>query len=151
MKKIIRAVTFVTFASLPLLSHAEDQNIQATIEVIAPLTLVQTSALDFGTIFSDSTTNVVVATTDAGAAAFNITGHDGDSVNITHDNTATMTHSTTSDTISVTGITTDLTTALLSTSPTEVKVGGTADIVNASSPLVVGTYTGTFNVSVVYQ
>lgn len=151
MRKLMRKLAFVALTIMPSLAQAEVGSIQATIEIIPPLAIAQTSPLDFGTIFSDRTTDVVVATTDGGAAAFTITGHDGTTTDITTETTATLTHTTDgTKTIPIIGINLNNASIVLN-GATEVKAGGTADIDNAVGALTVGNYTGSFNVTVVYQ
>lgn len=151
MHKSIRKLAFVTLAIMPSLAQAEVGSIQATIEIIPPLSISQTSSLDFGTIFSDRTTDVIVATTDGGAAAFTVSGHDGLTVDVSTEATTTLTHTTDgTKTIPVVGINLNNASVVLN-GATEVKAGGTADIDNATGALTVGNYTGSFNVTVVYQ
>ena len=146
--KTLKNIALVSLIAAAPSVMAASGTFGSSISVLAPVAISKTADLDFGTIYTDQTTNVTVATADAGAAAFNITGESGKTVDVSVDASVAMTDG--ANTINVISIAPDLASPTLTAGTTVVKIGGVADIASAGS-LVAGSYSGSVNITVAYQ
>ncbi|PKF78480.1 hypothetical protein CW749_15485 [Vibrio sp. vnigr-6D03] len=147
--KFIKKLALISLAAVAPSAMAVTDTFNSSINVLEPVSISKTNDLDFGSIFTDQATNVTVAAADAGAAAFTITGTSGSTVDVTVDTTATMGDGN-GNSIAVNSIAPDNASPALTGGTATVKIGGVADIVGAGT-LVAGNYSGTVNITVVYQ
>ncbi|BDU38263.1 conserved hypothetical protein [Vibrio nigripulchritudo MADA3029] len=147
--KSMKKLALISLAAVAPGVMAASDTFTSSIVVLEPVSISKTADLDFGSIFTDATTNVTVATTDAGAAAFTINGQTGSVVDVTVDATALMADGSGND-IAVNSIAVDNATPTLTGGTATVKIGGVADIASETT-LVAGTYNGTVNITVAYQ
>ncbi len=144
-------------------AFAASVNASATVVIIAPITLTKTADLNFGTVAPTTSagtvvmspsgvrtgTNVILSTLGAGnAAGFTVTGNPNSTFSVTLPTSISLTGAGPSMTVN--NFTSSLTTspALSSSGSSTFKVGGTLAVRANQS---VGTYTGTFTVTVNYN
>ncbi|MBE1273939.1 DUF4402 domain-containing protein [Enterovibrio baiacu] len=138
----VAVVSVFTFGATNALAVSDTFN--ATLEIKQAISMTKTSDLDFGLITSDQATDVVVAKSDSGAAAFTINGGTGAVVDVAISNTNLVNGANTipaefsfDSNLTLTGGTAEL------------KIGGTAK--TAGATLVAGTYSANVPVDVTYQ
>lgn len=168
MKKIAYVLSSIAIASIVVTpaAKAASATANATATVMTPISISKTADLRFGKFSALTGGTVVIAhgggrsaggavvlsTTDAGgAASFNVAGDANATYAITLPNNATITHSVdNTKTMSVGSFTSNPSgTGTLSGAGTQVvNVGATLTVGNAQT---VGSYTGTFDVSVEYN
>lgn len=166
MKKAIIAL-LVLLISMPVISYAAQTTLQASVTIATPISITETTPLNFGKILIDtSLTNSLVATldynnnitiTDGGISSargaqtgvVRITGDTNTSVNVSVDKTINLTSSVNSRAPSLTVILSldHNQVTLDSTGSADVKVKGSITIPNESSA---GLYVGSYNVTAVY-
>lgn len=163
MKFIIKsvataAIVFGAFGSNAAMAASADA--QAKVKIVAPVTLVNKIALDFGTVVSGTAASTVAVDaasartcgtglTCAGtptASSFEVGGTSGEIVVITVPSTA-VTLTSGANTMTVTGFTA-VSPITLGATVTTFRVGGT---LNVGANQAQGAYTGTFSVSANYQ
>jgi hypothetical protein len=140
----------IGLASVPSIASAADATATAGIEatVVAPIAITKSADLNFGSFAADNTTagTVVVATGGARtftggasavsngagtvtAASFDVTGEGASTFSITLPGTVTLTHTNTTDTMSVgTFASNPATTGTLTTGAATVAVGATLTV-----------------------
>lgn len=169
MRFIIKNTTVAAFAAvllqaaLPAAARAQNSaTASATADVQQPIVVTKTSDLAFGNVFPGL--NKTIAVTDAGAAAFTVTGQGSANVNLTFSLPTSLTNGANSlplgswtarrNSTSSPSSGTDFTPSSGATSTTfssggaiYVYVGATAQ---PSVSLPAGVYTGTLSLTVVY-
>jgi Mat/Ecp fimbriae major subunit len=161
LNKMKIALTGTIAAAAMFSGAAQAETATATAEIVTAATLTNTTDLNFGSVAigaaggsvvvdSDSTgarvcTTVICIGTASSAADFAIGGAAGATVGLSiTDNTITLTDTVSGDTM---GATLGLSTAVSAVGNTEY-VGGTLTVAGTESA---GTYTGTFEVTALYQ
>ncbi|WP_050742541.1 DUF4402 domain-containing protein [Deferribacter desulfuricans] len=149
MKKFAKVLTLAMVMSvLATAAFAASATGTATLDVIQALTITKNQDLNLGQVVQGDATGATVATTDANAASFTVTGQANAALSVTVDSSVTLDDGS-GNTINV-SLTNDATSpALDATGSYTFHVGGSTGPIASSQP--VGTYTGTFNVTVDYQ
>jgi hypothetical protein len=165
MKRFFAVFSLVVLVLAGTKTYAASATANATATVITPIAISSTADLRFGEFAAGSGGTVVISTAGArsktggvvlstvapgGAASFSVTGDADATYAITLPGTATITRVSGTETMSVGTFTSDPTeTGTLSAGGTQtVAVGGTLTV---GASQVVGSYTGTFSVSVEYN
>ncbi|EGU37483.1 DUF4402 domain-containing protein [Vibrio scophthalmi] len=147
MKNLVKVVVASALALSAFQASALTEKLDITLNVKQPLTLVNTKALDFGTIFTSETADQAIQYTDPEAAAFDVTGEAGSIVDVAVNNGNTVELDNAGNKLVVTF---NNPAALTLTGGNAVlNVGGTVGV--AGKTLVAGAYTAQVDVAVTYQ
>lgn len=162
-KYLLATAAAVIGLALPSVSFAQNSaSASATAVVQQPIVVSKSNDLAFGNVFPGL--NKTVAVTDAGAAAFSISGQSGANINLTFTTPSSLTSGANSlplatwtarrNTTNSAASGTDFTPSASATSATLSGVGALYVFVGATAQpgvaLPAGTYTGTLSLTVVY-
>ena len=159
MKRALAGAALAALAMNASAAHAASATATAKAKILAPLTINNTSDLDFGTIVSGTVASTVAVTTagaatcgsgltcigTTSAAGFSLGGTSGAAVGISGPATVTLTSGSNNMTASL---------AYSAASVTLTGTGGTFSVggtLNVGASQAAGNYSGTFNVTANYQ
>ncbi|ANS87646.1 hypothetical protein VSVS12_03946 [Vibrio scophthalmi] len=147
MKNLVKVVVASALALSAFQASALTEKLDITLNVKQPLTLVNTKALEFGTIFTSETVDQVIQYTDPEAAAFDVTGETGSIVGVSVNNGNTVELDNAGNKLVVTF--NNPAALTLAAGTTVLNVGGTVGV--AGKTLVAGAYSAQVDVAVTYQ
>ncbi|EGU41871.1 DUF4402 domain-containing protein [Vibrio scophthalmi] len=147
MKNLVKVVVASALALSAFQASALTEKLDITLNVKQPLTLVNTKALDFGTIFSTETQDQTIAHTDPKAAAFDVTGEAGSIVDVLVNGGNTVELDNAGNKLVLTFSNLDALT--LTGGAAVLNVGGTVGV--AGKTLSPGEYSAQVDVAVTYQ